>query len=218
MTTTVQSIILRAHDALQDSDGVRWPATELVRYLNDGQRALCVVRPDASAAYVALVPVAGARQTLPAEAISLMDVPRNTDGTKRAIRKVDHFSLDCVNRDWQSATGVSIFSNFTYDPREPRVFYLYPPATGGIGSVDVVYSIYPADVPTPSGVLYTTCTGDISVVDQWDTALLNYVLGRAYGKDAEFGGNKTLADSYMAAFVGLIGGQLQSSQTVAPKQ
>jgi hypothetical protein len=216
MTTTVQSLVLRAHDALQDSDGVRWPATELVRYLNDGQRVLCVVRPDASAASVPFVPVAGARQTIPASAISLMDVTRNTGG--RVIRKVDHFSLDCANRDWQSATGVSIFSNFTYDPREPRVFYLYPPAIGGAGSVDVVYSTYPADVPTPSGALYTTCTGNISVVDQWDTALLDYVLGRAYSKDAEFGGNKMLADSYMTAFVGLIGGQLQSSQTVAPKQ
>lgn len=218
MTTTVQSIIQRAHDGLQDSDGVRWPATELVRYLNDGQRALCVIRPDASASYAPLVPVAGARQTLPATAISLMDVTRNTNGNKRAIRKVEQFALDCVNRDWQSATGVSEFSNFTYDPREPRVFYLYPPATGGVGSVDVIYSVYPADVPTPSGAAYTTCTGNISVVDQWDGALLNYVLSRAYAKDAEFGGNKVLAESYLSTFMGLIGGQLQSSQTVAPEK
>lgn len=218
MTTTVQSIIQRAHDGLQDSDGVRWPATELVRYLNDGQRALCVIRPDASASYAPLVPVAGARQTLPATAISLMDVTRNTNGNKRAIRKVEQFALDCVNRDWQSAAGVSEFSNFTYDPREPRVFCLYPPATGGVGSVDVVYSTYPTDVPTPSGAAYTTCTGNLSVVDQWGTALLNYVLSMAYNKDAEFGGNAALAASYMAAFVGMIGGQLQSSQTVAPKE
>lgn len=216
MTTTVQSIIQRAHDALQDNDGVRWPATELVRYLNDGQRALCVVRPDASSAYAALVPVAGVRQTLPASAISLMDVPCNTSG--RAIRKVDQLALDCVNRDWRSAAGVSAFTNFTYDPREPRVFCLYPPATGGVGSVDVVYSVYPSDVPTPSGAAYTTCTGNMSVVDQWDTAMLNYVLGRAYAKDAAFGGNKVLSDSYMAAFVAMIGGQLQASQTVAPKE
>lgn len=94
-----------------------------------------------------------------------MDVTRNTNGNKRAIRKVEQFALDCVNRDWQSATGVSEFSNFTYDPREPRVFYLYPPATGGVGSVDVIYSVYPADVPTPSGAAYTTCIGNISVVD-----------------------------------------------------
>ena len=41
---TAQSVILRAQVALNDNEGVRWPADELVRYLNDAQRE--IVRRD----------------------------------------------------------------------------------------------------------------------------------------------------------------------------
>jgi len=217
MTTTVQSLLKSAQTALSDLTGITWPATELATYLNDGQRQLVIVRPDAGATTASFVPAAGARQVLPAGAVVLMDIPRNTAGTKKAIRKVDQAMLDAFNPDWQSMTGVTEIIHFSYDPREPNVFMLYPPAAGAGASVELIYSAMPADVATPGGAAYSTATGNISVADQWAEALLNYVLARAYAKDGETL-NAQLSQTYMGTFAALIGVQLTSSQVVAPKE
>ena len=219
MTTAAQYLVKEAQTVLQDLAGVRWPASDLVVYLNDAQRDLIVVRPDANAITASVTTVEGARQQLPATAASLIDVIRNTAGTKRAMRKVEMSVLDAVSPNWQSATGVTEFVHFIYDAREPNIFYVYPPSAIAGGSVEMVYSGYPAPIAAPSGdgKAYSTVTGNILVNDQWSTALLNYMLARAYSKDVEYGGNLELAAAYMQAFTATISSQLQSSQTVAPK-
>jgi hypothetical protein len=217
MPISAQSILQRVQTTLQDLQGVRWTAGELVAYLNDGQRDLITARPDQGATTASMATVAGARQTLPANAISLISVTGNTSGTQRAIRKVSMSTLDAANRDWASSTPAAVFVNYMYELSDPRVFWVYPPSAATGGSVDVVYSAMPADIPAPTGTSYTAVTGDIGVPDQWSTALTNYVLGRAYAKDAEYGGNAQLAAAYMGAFASAIGVQLQSSTAVTPK-
>ena len=218
MSTTAQSIIYKAQLALQDLTGVRWSAQELVTYLNDVQRILVVQRPDSNAVAASFVPAAGARQNLPAAAASLIDVQRNTNGSKKAIRKIDQSILDAFNPDWRSITGVTEFTNFIYDPREPNIFHLYPPSAASGGSVEVVYSAYPAAIATPTTAVYTSVTGNVEVQDQWADALLAGVLSKAYGKDAEFGGNAELSMSYAASFQQFTGSQLKASQAVAPQK
>lgn len=205
MTITAQSIIKHAQITLQDTDGDRHPAAELVDYLNDGQRALISVRNDVGATTVAFVPATGARQTIPANAMALIDVLGNTSGNKRAIRKVDKDMMDATARDWANSTVSKVASNFMFDPeRDPRTFWLYPPAAAG-GSVDLLIAAYPTDVEAPGGPTYTDVTGVISVPDQWDNALLNYVLSRAYDKDAEFASNAQLSATHMASFLSQAG-------------
>ena len=205
MTTTAQSIIQRAQTTLQDIEGVRHPATELVGYLNDGQRALINVRNDVGATTVAFIPAVGARQTVPANALALIDVLRNTNGTQRAVRKVDMVTMDATARDWTSGQTSKVATNFMFDPdRDPRTFWVYPPAATG-ASLDLLIAAYPTDVPAPSGAAYTTVTGSISVQDHWDNALLSYVLARAYMKDSEFAGNAQLSSTHMTSFLSQAG-------------
>ena len=64
MTISAASIIHRATDLLQDQTSVRWPANELVRWLNDAQRAIVKVRPDAMNTTATMTLVAGSRQDL----------------------------------------------------------------------------------------------------------------------------------------------------------
>lgn len=219
MTTTAQSIVLEVQNTLQDLTGVRWPASELVRYLNLVQRQIASKRPDKMAATASFVPAAGAKQALPAAYESLMDIPRNTSGNKRAMTKVDLVVLDATLRDWQSLTGVTEFSHFCHDPREPRAFYLYPPAASSGASIELVAARYPTDVaaPTAPGKLYTTVTGNVDVPDEFSTALKHGVLFHAYSKDAEFGGNAQLAAENLQMFKAELGEQLQSAAAVAPK-
>lgn len=208
MTFSAQSLLLDASNTLQDPARIRWTAPELVGYLNAGIKALITARPDTSTLKVAFVPEAGARQTLPAEAVAFIDILGNTSGTQRAITKVDMALLSAFNRDWQSGRQYAVARHFTFDQRDPRTFYLEPPSNGS-GSIDLLYSVFPADL--------TNVSDTVQLDDQWSNALLNYVLGRAYAKDAEYGSNAQVASAYMGAFANEIGAQLQSSTTVAPQ-
>lgn len=210
-------IIMAAATTLQDLDGTRWPASELVGYLNDGQRAVLVKRPDQNASRVAFTPVAGAVQALPDSAMSMIDVVANASGRKRAITKVDGKILEAVQRDWQSMTPAAEFVHFIYDLTEPRTFWLYPPASATPGAVTLLLCLYPANVPTPSGAAFTSVSGAIALQDRWKDALLHHILYRAYSKDAEYGGNAQLAVSHFELFNAALAGQLQSAAMAAPK-
>ena len=216
MTTTAQSVIQRVVVTLQDPNAVRWSTAELVRYLNDGQRDIALIRPDATATQATMALAAGARQTLDSTGAKLLDVIRNTTGAQRAIRLTDRAVLDAHNPDWYSKTGATEIRHYTFDSREPRVFYVYPPAALG-ASVEMVYSAYPANITEPSaGALYTAVTGNISVQDIFANALTNYILYRAFSKDAETV-NAAAAQAYYQLYQSMLGTELSGTTGVAPK-
>lgn len=217
MAFTAQSILSRVVITLQDPNATRWPTAELVRYLNDGQRDIVLVRPDATAKTATMTLAAGARQTLPTDGAKLMEVIRNSNGNKRAIRLVSRVVLDAQAPDWYNKTGVTEIKHYMFDSREPRVFYVYPPATTA-ASVDMVYAAYPTEITEPSaGALYTAVTGNISVADIYVNALVNYILYRAYSKDSENALNAQLATSFYQLYQNLLGVELSGTTGVAPK-
>lgn len=217
MTTTARSIVERAHVQLQDADGIRWPAYELVAWINDAQRAYLVQRPDQKCTTQAVGLVAGFRQTIPATAMVLMDIPNNSTGAMRRITKVDMTTLDATLPAWRSSTPSAQVTHFMHDLREPRVFQVYPPAAV-TAQVDMTYGLYPVDVPVPDmGLPASTVTGNLDLPDHAAEAVLNFVLHKAYSKDAEFGGNSQLAAGYLALFNAAVGSQLQTTGTVAPQ-
>ena len=215
MTTPAQSIIQRAQITLQD-DGTRWPASELVHHLNDGQREISRLRPDQTAWTYPITLGAGHIHLLPTTYQALIDIPNNASGAKRRITKVDMLQLDAVEPAWRSRTQSTEVKHFMHDLRDPRVFQVYPPVQSGT-IVDAVVSEYPTDVTAPSGASFSSVTGNISLPGHWADALLNWVLFKSYAKDAEFGGNAQMAASYLGLFNAAIGSQFQSTATVAPQ-
>ena len=216
MSTTAQSIIKSAQTALNDLDGTRWPATDLVDYLNLGQLELVRARPDQKANTATVSLVAGYRQAVPAEVMDLIDIPSNGPSGYRRITKVDHYMLDMVSPGWRGSTSSTTIQHFMHDQREPLIFLVYPPASSG-ASVVMTYSVIPTAVPAPTGPSYSTVSGNLDVQDQWAEPLLNFVLYKAYAKDAEFG-SAQLSASYYGMFQSAVGTQLQASSTVAPKE
>lgn len=212
MTTTAQSIVQEAQGLLQDPDGIRWGAPELVRHLNDGQREILVLRPDLLTIGATLALAAGARQVLPANCHQLVDIPRNTSGA--ALRQVERSLLDAVEPNWYSKTAVAVIKHFTHDAREPLVFWAYPPAALG-ASVDLIYAAYPVDVGVPTGATAATVTGDISTPDNTKSALLHFVLFRAFAKDAEFGGNAVMSGAHFNLFKAALG--IEAPKPVQPR-
>lgn len=218
MSIAAQAIIRRCVETLQDPTSIRWPVPELVRYLNDGQREVVMYRPDAMVTSATITCVAGSKQTLPANGAKLIDVVRNArvGGTRRAVRMVNREILDAQTPGWHALAGQDDVLHFMYDPRDPRVFYVYPPATINT-QLDIVYAAYPTDIAEPAdGSLYTAVTGNISLPDIYGNVLQDYILYRAYSKDSEYAGNGQRAQAHYAAFANALGIEVKATVAVAP--
>jgi len=218
MSIAAQALIRRVVETLQDTTSIRWPVAELVRYLNDGQREIIVHRPDAMVTNASLTLTAGTKQSLPANGAKLIDVVRNSAGTKRAIRMCAREILDAQSPGWHNLSGVTEIVHFMFDPRDPKVFYVYPPAQSAGASVDLVYSALPTDIAEPAaGTDYSAVSGAISVPDIYSNALQDYVLYRAYTKDSQYAGNEARAQARYAAFANALGIEIKATVAVAPQ-
>lgn len=219
MAISAQSIVRRAVETLQDNTSIRWPVNELVRYMNDGQREIVLHRPDSMVTNATVNLVAGTKQALPANGAKLIEVVRNAGagGTKRAVRLCIREILDAQSPGWHNISGTQDILHYMFDPRDPRVFYVYPPSTGVSSSVDLVYAAYPTDISEPSdGALYTAVTGNISLPDIYGNCLLDYILYRAYMKDSEYAGNAQRAVAHYTAFANALGIEIKATIAVAP--
>jgi hypothetical protein len=217
MPIAAQSIVRRVVETLQDNTSVRWPVNELVRYLNDGQREIVLYRPDAMVTNAALTLFAGSKQALPANGTKLIEIVRNTSGTRRSVRLVNREILDSQAPNWHNITGATEILHFMYDPRDPKVFYVYPPAAASGASLDVVYAAMPTDVTEPAdGALYTAVTGNISVPDIYGNVIQDYVLYRAYSKDSEYAGNAARAQAHYGAFANALGVEMKATVNFQP--
>jgi hypothetical protein len=217
MSIAAQSIVRRVVETLQDNTSVRWPVNELVRYLNDGQREIVLYRPDAMVTNAAISLVAGSKQALPTNGTKLIEIVRNTGGTRRSVRLVNREILDSQAPNWHNITGSTEILHFMYDPRDPKIFYVYPPAAASGASLDAVYAALPTDVTEPAdGALYTAVTGNISVPDIYGNVIQDYVLYRAYSKDSEYAGNAARAQAHYGAFANALGVEMKATVNFQP--
>jgi hypothetical protein len=217
MPITAQSVIRRVAETLQDTTSIRWPVNELVRYLNDGQREIVLHRPDSMVTNAAQPLVAGSKQAIPSNGAKLIEVIRNSGGAKRAIRMCEREILDAQAPGWHNLTGVTEVLHFMYDPRDPKVFYVYPPAAASGASVDLVYAALPGDVTEPAdGATYTAVTGNISVPDLYANALYDYILARCFMKDSEYAGNAQRAQAHYTLFASSLGIELKATLDFSP--
>lgn len=224
MALTAQSIIQRAVQILQDTTSVRWPVDELVRWLNDGQREIILYRPDSNTKVATGTLAVGTRQDMTTmtgvsslNPAKLIDITRNMAATsaKRAVRLVEREILDAQQPGWHAATGSVDIIHFMFDARDPRAFYVYPPATA-LAQLEVMFSAYPTDVAAPTGADYTGVSGVISVADIYGNALLDYILYRAYLKDSEYAGNAARAQAHYMALGNSLGIELKGTLMSGP--
>jgi len=209
-TLTGTNIIDRARYVLQDSSGVRWTDAELLDYINDGQREITNLKPEAKATHSNVQLNTGTEQTLPSGGLRLIKVNRNVSSTAsdatggKAIRIIEEDLLNSIEPDWHDPTVTgssahgSIIKNYVFDSDDPKKFYVYPGVKSGSNAyVEVIYSALPTDLSTVSDT--------IDIDDIYVNALLNFVLYRSYLKDAEYAGNQQRAGTHYQVFVNSLG-------------
>ena len=212
-TLTGTNLLDRIRDTLQDTTSVRWTEAELLRYINDAQREIVNFRPESSATTTNVQLVTGTKQTLPSGGLRLIKITRNMSDAsggatgKRAIRLVNVDILNTQEPDWHDgnvSTHGTTVKHYVFDDDDPRNYYVYPGVSGN-AYVEIVYSAAPTDLSAASDT--------ISVDDIYANAIIDFVLYRAYMKDAEYAGNSQRAGSHYQLFTSSIG-QGDAAQTL----
>lgn len=214
MTITAQSIIKTiAVDDLQDPTSVKWPIPQLARFFNRIQRDIVVFRPDACVKQATLALTAGAMQTLPAGGRVLLNVLRNTAGSKRAVTmpKNCRVMLDAQIPNWRGLTGATEILHAMYDERDPLHFEVYPPAAANGASLEIVYGGMPTDIAIPAdGTTYTDVTGNMDLLDIFAGAMEEGIKFLCYAKDASFAAQGSRAAAHLTNFANLLGVEVKS--------
>jgi hypothetical protein len=218
MSVTVQSVIDRVQTTLQDTTGVRWPVvSELVLWINDAQREIALLKPDASAKNETVTLVTGTKQTIPSGGNRLLRAVRNmsaaSNGTgKRSVRLVSREVLDAQTPDWHDPTvggdaaHTSVIKHYIYDEANPRNFYVYPGVSGN-SYLEIIFSANPSAVAQ---------SDNLDIPDIYANAVMNYVLYMAYMKDAEYAGNSQRAANHYQIFTASVTGKGQVDAITTP--
>ena len=220
-TVKVIDVIRRVEHVLQDTN-IRWPRRELQNWLNESYLAITLARPDANAKTGTFDCVLGTRQNLVTEfpsALRLLDITRNLgqNSNYKVIRLVARSVLDDQRPEWHSETGTVKIQHYTFDPRQPKEFFVYPPATVG-AQVEVVYADTPGthDLSEQQLDPEGTDTTVILLDDIYMSPMIDWILYRAYSKDAEYGANEQRAQASYAAFNAAISVKSQVDAAIAP--
>ena len=202
-TVTVSSVISKVQTILQDTTGIRWPDTELLGWINDGQREIVLYKPNSFVKNTGVQLTTGTKQTLPADGVQLIDVVRNlgtTGGSPgRAIRITMREILDSQVPGWHYATPAAEVKHYMYSNLDPKTYYVYPPQpASGQNYVELIYGAAP-----------TECSlgGTITLDDIYQTILVDYCLYRAYSKDTEYAADQNRAATHQNAYIAALTGK-----------
>jgi hypothetical protein len=213
-TVKVVDLIRRAQAILQDTTGTRWPVLELQDWLNDAYKEIILVRPDANTQTGTFTCATGSRQKLSTgfpNALRLIEITRNVaaTSTKRAVRLIDRKILDDQRPAWHAETASVDIQHYMFDVRLPKEFFVYPPALPA-AQLEVVYSAVPVRHSLSEAQLGDLSTAEtIRLDDNYGNAILDYMLYRAYSKDADYAANGERAVGHFTAMQAALSGGMQ---------
>lgn len=215
MAVTVADIVGNAKLILQETGtGVRWVDGELAGWLNEFYQAAVGLKPDVATVNEELTLAAGTKQTIPATGLRLLDVIRNTSGKMTGISVTTRKSLDTIRRAWHSDPATNRIEHYVFDDLDPKTFYVYPPAEAG-ATVEILYSIVPAPHDLTNG--WATYSAEaFKLNDAHAPAATDYILYRAFSKDAESPQNLNRARMHYQNYAQQLTGKRQADQAYSP--
>jgi hypothetical protein len=216
-TTLVVDLIKRASELLYDDTNVRWTKEALLSWLNAAQKAIVLQKPDSHVVNEDFNCNGGTtKQSLPDNGLRLLEVVRNVteDSTGEAISVVSRDVMDTTVPDWHSSTPTINIENYVFDERDPKHFYVYPaPDTDTL--IEIIYSKAPGLIVV---VDYNTDSQTITLDDVYENVILDYMLYRAYAKDAEYSKNGRQSLNHYNDFANAIGMKMKVDIINSPNE
>lgn len=218
MPIPVRDVLVQARAILQDGGAARWPVSELVNWLNGALRELPMRKPSSTAVNVVLTLAAGTKQNIPDDYACLIRVVRNVTGVSpnfvgaASVTPIVREILDAQNPNWHDPARTPqrlTVRHVIADPFDQRTFYVYP-GNNGAGKIECILSA----IPTPVAVIDPADPDDLDSYDMsipisaiYQSALIDYVLYRAFSKDMQFGGAAERAAAHFSQFAAALDGK-----------
>lgn len=218
MAFTAADVMRKASTILNDAGAVRWPLTELLDWINSATREIALLKPTATAETIGISLESGTKQSIPAGYHQILRVLRNS-ASGRSITPTTREIIDTQLPGWHD-TSILPFSvdvvHFINEGDDQRSFFVVPGNTG-TGVIDVVASKVPAEIARPTNPLSIAEYDDaVPVPDIYQSAVIDYVLYRAFSKDASVPGAAQRASAYYQQFANALGLKVQLEQTQTP--
>lgn len=214
MAVVGSTIIAKVGKKLNDEGQTRWTDAELLADLNEAQRQIVFLKPNAYSIVATVLLVAGVKQTIPSGSIQLLDVTRNmgTDGVTPGdtITQVMKRELDAIDRSWPTAASSSAVQHFFYEPEKDRkTFYCYPPQPAAApGYVELIHSDTPADLATSGS--------NITLDDIYQDAIFQYMMYLGHIKEVEEA-SMGKAQAWYAQLMNTLGLRTSVADAFSPK-
>lgn len=213
-TTTLKTVIDRCKTTLQEvtSDGTRWSNNELVDWAGEFYQFASSMNPGEFSDMREFQCVAGTKQDAPGDMVQVLDIIRNLEGSKAPIIASTKNVLDSTRRGWHGEVPTNSQEVFILDERYPRQFYVWPPASAG-SLIEI------AGVVIPEKHSLADYSGGVAVIkcsDRLVPPMVDYVLFRAYSKDADFAGNANRANVHYTTCVNALQLGRNSRYEVSP--
>lgn len=204
MALQVNDVVTRARSTLLDASGVAWTDAELISYFNGGLSQIIALKPDAYPVRSSVTLVSGVAQPLPTGGILFMGANYNDTGASVTVQPFDEFIR--VHPTWFTDPAGSV-RYVLFDPRTPRLFYVYPKATAG-DALNIIYGGSPPRV--------TALNDGIGLLDYWENALWAFVCALAYAKNSKRQ-DFAKSDEMMKLFMQTVGGVAASFAALGAK-
>jgi hypothetical protein len=189
---SARDLVVTAAGALNDPRGEYWDLSELLDYYNLGLKEMVKYVPDQFKVVSDVALVAGSKQTLPERGVRLV---QPLYSGSQPVRRVSMTALDAVDPGWRVAAAGTP-REVAYDAANPLVYWVSPPASAG-APLTIEYAREPDDQEMD----------DVAPVSSvYEAALVDYIMSRAYAKDAEYAGQGGRAAAHYASFLGAVGG------------
>ena len=216
--TTVGTVIRNAKLVLQEvtAAGTRWTNEELIGWLNESYQAIVQIKPDASSINAPVSLMQGTRQEIPQDGLRLIDVVRNTAtaSDKLGILVTTRRALDTTRRGWHADEQSVNIEQYVFDDQDPTRFYVYPPAAAG-AEIELIYSSTPTPHNQDQG-LEALRNEPLRLNDSYAPVITDYILYRAYSKDAEHAANLNRAQMHMQSYMSALGQKVEVDRYHSP--
>lgn len=218
----VKDIISRVVTLYNDEDYVRVTPEGYLKFLDDAINQVILSRPDAHVKTSIVKLTTGTRQRLPEDGYSLIDIYSNKipdpvagflPGTP--VFQVDRKDLDYFSNWHGTNTNPTEITEFAYDLRSPRTYWVSP----AVGTNEIYVEMdYSYGVQAFSGTDFATAMEqDIPMAEVFRSPLVSYMLYLLYSTDSTSSNDLQVAQRYEASFYQSLGLEYKATFYVVPK-
>ena len=210
-TITAGELIIQCQELAQDGNGDIWTSGEGLAWLNDAQRAVALVRVDASVTRGSIQLAPGIKQTIAGRRLIAIHYNLGSDGLTIGVpvRLIERGIKDESDPEWTMETAGTAVYEYMYDGDNPKDFDVSPP----------VHAVTEVHLEVTQGVNPTDCADITSVItleDSYAPAMIEWIMYRFFGRDSEETPNHQRAISYFRSYFTILDVKIKSDMMVNP--